>query len=103
MGVIAYQAKAITMSPNQKQHIEQLMANSKVDTARSLLQRLIKEKGDKDAIEMLADINTLYPETRLEKGARAANKLVFYALLGIVTLLVVAVLFGVLWQTVLNR
>lgn len=88
------------MTPNQKTHIQQLMANGRTEQARNLLDRLIKEKKDKDAIEMRAELETMYPETRAMKGAKAVNKLVFYVLLAIVSLLVIAVIFGAIWMRV---
>lgn len=88
------------MTPNQKTHIQQLSANGKVEQARGLLRRLIKDKNDKDAIEMLADLEVMYPETRIVKGAKAANKIVFYILAGITAFLVIAVIFGAIWMRI---
>lgn len=91
------------MTPNQKQHIQTLMANGRQEQARDLLDRLIKEKNDKDAILMRGELETLYPETRVMKGAKAANKIVFYVSLAITLFLVAAVIFGVIWVKVINR
>lgn len=90
------------MTPKQIAHIEQLMANGKIENARALLDRLIAEKKDKDAIQMRAELEDLYPETRIvkgaKKGAKAANKVIFYVLAGITAFLVIAVIFGAIWM-----
>lgn len=88
------------MTPNQKQHIQNLMANGRQEQARTLLDRLAKEKNDKDAILMRAELETMYPETKVMKAAKGANKIVFYVLLAIVILLVISVIFGALWMKI---
>lgn len=85
------------MTPTQKQHIQTLMANGRQEQARGLLDRLIKEKNDKDAILLRGELESLYPETRVMKGAKAANKIVFYVSLAITLFLVAAVIFGIIW------
>lgn len=85
------------MTPLQRRRIEQLIDQRQYDKARELLGKL---KDDKEAQSMLEDMAITYPETALSKGAKAANKAIFYVLLVIVLLLVAAVIFGAIWQRI---
>lgn len=83
------------MTPNQQAHIQTLMANGKAAHARELLKRLIKDKNDQDAAGMLAEMDEMYPETRLEKANEASKRILLYLALGIVALVLIVFTIGI--------
>jgi chemotaxis methyl-accepting protein methylase len=97
MGVIDEQSGVTPMTPLQRRRIQQLIDQRQYDKARELLGKLT---GDKEAQAMLEDMAITYPVTRLEKGAKAANKIVFYVLLAITLFMVGAVIFGAIWMRI---